>query len=897
MKLYLEYNNKSTQESVKGAFLRGSDPLLWLQEIDKWNMLEEEMEFYLLPQSIHTVQAAGLFIIFKNTSKVASIELLDPYTSVGQKLFIPVSTILAPKVSETELKHLLLWQYQIFHPSIGIIGLENKDKIELTDLFVYNDFIYADWSFAHPGIFNRPVFSEINIIQPTTEEMIESVKKEIGEKLLKDIPKKKGDGTSIADQIGDKIKWGILKGISSVMNVVAKILPEQGDNGTYNGNEGLLQKLQQWVMKNLGELDAKRNAEIRRLLNLFDENSNEALQYAIPLHSPYLNRGSRQISEKLTKRSLQFNLGKLGGGELVDGWEIGDHYNNLRTKYLRAAEKEIEKKDFKKAAYVYAHLLGDFHSAANTLEQGKMHREAASLYKDHLKNLAAAAECLERGGLYLEAIEVNKQLNKDEKVGDLYSIVKQHHNAEQHYEKYIATKISQNDYLDAGRVINEKLEQKERAKQIFLDGWVQTYQVEPCLKKYFDLVQATETEGSLKNSIRYVYTKHAPKHKKIPFLNVLEQVSKKNKDELLQSISQEIAYEIIHDEVANGNIQMLHRLKSFLPEDKLVGFDASRYASSNNSRLIKMTDKIITLDDTIKWIKCLAHKNQMLVIGIKDGFLHLARLNWYGNIEYYSWSNHVKTLTSFTFIDAPYYTNNILLHSTGVAPVTRKNLPKNKYFNDSLVVYCPIWLHKGTAQFIIDEDEAICKIEITRTSITLHYYTLDGTLKKSIPCIFEESLPELSHVTSNSLTINNKGYYYTYSQKAFFIVSKKGIANAFSFNTVIRFFSSSSGFSDFYIVVSTNSGCLLYKPSEGQLNLQGNFFAIELIPSAICFIAADSFIILEKTTSYLFKIVEGIPVKTGEYQADSKLIGAVSTSVRNQFALLEENGKITMYSF
>lgn len=893
MKLGLRYNS-NTHLPVTATCLRGADPLKWLQEINHWEMPLDEMDFFILPQSVQSVEASGLFIIFKDHTKAEKINLLEPYINAGQKLFIPASTEVTPQVSLSELDSLLLWDLQVFHPSIGIIGFEKMDNIDLADLFFYNQPSERDWSFAHPGIPDRPILNAIDVIQPTTEELIESVRKEIGQKDLKDIPKKKGDKISTVEKITDKVKWSLFKGTSSIMKFVNRILPESDGLANSSGSEGLLQRFQQWVMKSLGDLEAKRNDEIKRLLNLFDENTNEALQYAIPLNSPYLNRGSQQSSSTLSRNPLKFNLGKLGGGQFVDSWDVGDRYNDLRTKYLRAAEREIENKDFKKAAYVYAHLLGDYNSAANTLEQGNMHREAAVLYKDHLKNTPAAADCLERGGLYLEAIELNKELNKHEKVGDLYKIVDQDNNAELYYEKHIEAKISHNDYLDAGRVVFEKLDQKDRAKGMLLEGWQLSYQVEPCLKKYFDLIEETEEDGAVEKHIKKVFANHTGKHKRVPFLNVLEQVNKKKKDELLALTSREIAYEIVHDEAAQGNIQLLNRLKTFLPDDKLIGSDTSRYANNSNFKPAKPAAKILHLDTAIRWVTAVWHRNQFLAIGIKDNCLQMARGNWYGNIEYYSWTNPVKKFSRFTFINAPYYSNTILLHSTDTIPITRKNLPKNKYFNEPLTVYCPIWLHKGTAQYIINEERAISRIEIANNDMTLHYYTMDGALKNSIHCTFEGYTPQLSQVVSNPLMVSNKGYYYTYQEKDFIIVSEKGVAAAFTFNTVIRFFSGSSSLTDFYVVISTNSGCLLFKPFELNLNSQGSYFAVELIPTAIKFIASDKFVIIEKTTISLFQIIDDNPVHVQRYQTHTKVISAMSTTVRNQFALLEESGKITI---
>jgi hypothetical protein len=893
LKLQIRYKENG-HAPVHAACIRGKDPLIWLNQIDRWNIPPGELECYLLPASIQSIQAVALFVIFKDPVKAKALELSDPYTCVEHRLFIPCNAEIMPQVSRHEWRDILLWDKQVFHPIIGLIGFEPKDQIDLAELFLYDAPGVLDWSFAHPGIPSKPGLKEIIIAKQTTEELINSVKKEIGLKPLEDIPKTKEDEPSALGKILDTIKYGLFKGASVVLGAISNTLPEGNAGSEASGKGGFFQKLNDWLVRNLDELQKKRNDEIKRLLNLFDTNSNEALEYAIPLHSAYLNRGSQTVSTSLERRSTRFSLGNLGGGDVVDAWDLGDYYQDLRIKYLNAAQKAIENKDFKKAAYVYAHLLSDYSSAANTLEQGKMYREAAVLYKDHLKNMAAAAECLERGGLYLEAIELNKELVKYEKTGDLYKLINQEQSAEIYYEKHIEAKLSHNDHLDAARVIDEKLEQKERAQQVLLEGWGHSYQHESCLKKYFDLVLATEPDTAAVK-VKGIFEKSTPKHKRLPLLNVLEYLNGKKDDEALTETTKEIVYEIVHEEAESGNTQVVHNLKNFLPGDKLISGDTSRYVSQKPAKSVRsLTQDSFYLDQSIKWVAAVWHRNQFLAAGIKDSCLHMARGNWYGKLEYSSWTNAVKLHTRFTFVNAPYYSNSILLHSSAGLPVTRKNLPKNKYFNESLVVYCPVWLHHGTAQFIVDEDSNICRLDIENEAMTLHQYTADGELKKSVNCSFEGDMPPLGSMRSNPLLAKHNGFYYTYRENYFITVSDNGVAKGYAFDTLIRFFSASLSFTDFRIIVSTNKGCLLYKPSGLDLNMQGGFFAERMIPSFISFVQSDRFIIAEKMKASLFEIKDEMPHMVREYETHTAIIAALPTSTRSQFALLEVSGKITI---
>ena len=892
MELGIKYSNR-IQPPANAAFIRGADAKGWLTEIDSWDILFEELECYVMPTSLKDPETSGLFVIFKDAKRAKDIQLLEPYTCIENKLYIPVDTELVPQVTALELKELLLWEKQVLHPSIGFIGFEEKDRFDLSKFFEYNIIPATDWSFANPGAFTRPGFNQILVMQKTPEDLMSDIKEGVGEKPLNEIPIDPSKDPSALGKIFDGVKIVMLKGVLGLMRVLVKITPVSDAVGNSN-RVGTMERLVNWITQNLDELQKRRNDEIKRLLTLFDDDNDEALRYAIPLNSPYLDRGSAGVgSDRLTRRPSIFDLSSLGGGRVVDGWDLGNYYNDLRTKYLNAAKREIDNKNFKKAAYVYAHLLGDYSSAANVLEQGGMYREAAVIYKDHLKTLPAAAECLERGGLYSEAIEVFKGLERNEKVGDLYTKLQQQDKGVQYYEKFIEERISNSDHMEAARVINEKLDQLQRAKQTLLEGWKGYHLAEPCLKEYFNIVLNKEP-GNTEKELNEVFNKHTPRHKQVALLNVLEYVAKKNVSPKLAETTQDIAYEIIHKETDKGNSNVLASLRKFVPGDKLIGSDASRYATSNHVRKLKSgSPMVFHLDQNINWLQAVSHRSQFLALGIKDGSLQMVRGNWYGNVEYYSWSFVVKRGASFRFINAPYYSNSVIILSTDNQPITRKNLPRNKYFTEALAVYCPTWMHNTASQCVMNESQDICRLEITDQALTMHYYSLDGVLQKSINCVHESQLP-LTKGVARSEMINRDEYYYTYQNKEFLIIAASGIARIYDLETGIRHFAVSQPFTEFQLVISTIKGCLFCKPVKGELRIQGDFFAINLIPSITTFVGASLFVIAEKKRATLFEINDVLPNEIKHFDTHTRIVAVLPTGSRNQFALLEESGRFTM---
>ncbi|MET0392902.1 MAG: hypothetical protein ABW019_07160 [Chitinophagaceae bacterium] len=897
MNLYLRHNS-NLHPPPAAAFIRGAAAMAWLKEIDRWGLPAAELECYFLPESVQSPAPAGLLVIFKDAGKIKDIVIAEPYTCIGGKLYIPVDAELLPQVSAAEWQDLLVWERQVFHPSIGFVGFEKADQVSLSDLFSYSETSDADWSFAHPGLPDRPRLEEIRVERPSAEELIETIKEEIGQKPLEDIPADPAEESSALSRLLDRLKMGLLKGGLFAAAGLNRLMPEGNPSaGRHDpsGKPGFLQQLQEWLAQNLGKLQEKRDNEIGRLLKLFDENRDEALQYAIPLDSQYLKRGNQTGSGHLMRRSTQFDLDRLGGGEAVDYWDIGHHYHSLRTKYLDAAQKEIERKNFKKSAYIYAHLLADFNSAANVLEQGGLYREAAALYQDHLKNIASAAECLERGGLYHEAIELYDDMGRHEKAGDLYMRLQLPEKGEQQYEKYIAERLSQSEHLDASRVMTEKLYQTARGKQTLLEGWKESRQSEACLKGYFDMVLKKEEENTEKE-VREVFARHTTEHKRVSFLNVLEYVGKKKRDPELAATAQEIAYEIVHDETEAGRTAVLSTLKKFLPGDRLIGSDTSRYTTGMLSKATAQREPgIFHLDPSIRWLKAVWHRHQFLVVGIKNDCLHMARGNWYGNLEYYSWTNTVKPNIRVTLINTPYYSNTVLLHSSDGLPVTRKNLPRNKYFTEALLVYCPVWLHGSPAQCLIGEDKDFHRLALDNGALTLHHYSPNGELKRSVHCHGEEEERGWNHLPAHGYIAWHEGYYYTYSDKDFISISEAGQVSHHPLGTGIRFFAALQSFREFYIVISTNKGCLLCRTSHGKLLMGGDFFATDPIPSIIAPLSATLFVIAEKRKASLFGITNGYAVMISELEVRGNIIAVMPARNHNQFAVVEESGRISIH--
>src|ERR1700744_6224570 len=133
MLLELTYQDKA-QGPVLAAIIPGSDPMVWVAELSRWGLAPSELRCFILPESISQPGAGGLFVIFSNHKAAKNLLLQYPYMQPEDGFYIPVHSTLVPQLLPGELKSVKLWDIQVFHPAIGLVGFESKDELQLHSL-------------------------------------------------------------------------------------------------------------------------------------------------------------------------------------------------------------------------------------------------------------------------------------------------------------------------------------------------------------------------------------------------------------------------------------------------------------------------------------------------------------------------------------------------------------------------------------------------------------------------------------------------------------------------------------------------------------------------------------------------------------------------------------------
>jgi tetratricopeptide (TPR) repeat protein len=668
--------------------------------------------------------------------------------------------------------------------------------------------------------------------------------------------------------------------------------PAKGD-----GKPDLFGRMLNWMQEKIEDLERKRDSELKRLTDMFEKNVDEFLQYAIQLSSPYLNRGSASPSAHLKRNPLQFNPGRLGGGQAVDGWNLDNYYDDLQSKYVKAAHQAIANNDYKKAAYVYAHLLGDYLLAANTLKQGKHYREAAALYKDHLGSPDQAAICYEDGGLYMEAIELYLETNQHERAGDLYMQLDQKERAFTCYENCVDKAAVNKDYLEQSRIINEKIGDRPRAKNVLLEGWQDVKQPEACLTKYFDLL-ADDNKDQLHEEVKSFYAKGELENRKLSFLNVIEDVNKKYSSAVLESTCRNIAYEVVSEQVSTGDRASLHRLRNFIPNDQLLAPDCYRFIhTSKEAPKEEPPINNIKLMKEVVWKKVLVLQDQLLAWGVKSsGALIMARTDWEGYVEHFSWFVNLEPYHSFiTLADQP-NTNHIILYTRGIQ-YGDKPLPKNKYFRDELRVYQPPFLYPNAVGIGLYNGEIIT-LQRVGGEVLLNSYLLTGELKTSGRCTFKDPHFQIPPTNVNEL-IRCHDYYYLACDNMVLRISESGIIDVLFYSQgliqklVVRYIQYGLVLIGFY------SGDRAFFMNSAD-DYKADPFEVgenDVLIKDIAILTGNRYVVANEKKVQMYYDVEGnkSPELDWEHRVENKVAAVFQGPERHQLGILEENGQITFH--
>jgi tetratricopeptide (TPR) repeat protein len=906
MQLQLKYS-QHTNLPVSAAFVPGEQATDWFAQMDTWQTDLQTLSCYLLPHSVANNQASGLFVVFNGAAPAAQL-IRYPYSKLADKLFIPTNAILYPVTGTDELKKLLLWDVQVFHPHIGLVGFEARDKIELADFIDLPQPKHQNWHFAHAGLNPLPGLQMIGLEPDENADMLDTLKEDVGSVPLSQIPDVTEEGESPASKNIKKVTNAVamvglffLLALAFIGKIIFTVLPAIfpiSASANRRPKKGLLRELEDWVNRKITDLQKQRDSELNRLMDLFDKDADEALKYAIPLSSPYLNRGTTPQLGKLSRRTLDFNLGGLGGGSRVDGWDLGEYRQLLYKKYEQSANEAIAAGNFKKAAYIYAHLLGNFHLAANVLQQGKLYREAAAIYKDHLNNKAMAAECLEKGGLLTEAIPLYIELDNPEKVGDLYNQLGQRDKALKYYDEKVSRLTAVKDYRQAAKITLDKIEQKDAALNLLMTGWQDTNNPEACLAEYFNLVHDPES-NTLPQEVRRVYANHVPRLKKSPFLNVLADTSKKYNNRELEATTLNIAYEIISVQITLGEMGGLKLMNKFVPGDRLLAADANRFINSERE-LPAINNKVTYLNiiSNFKNIDLVVYHDQIIAIGEKqeDG-LHLIRANWEGKANYEFLFKTLRGPKEYWLMADAVLSNMVMIVGRNVPVHINKELPEYTYFERSLNLQSLNWLDERTLGCCFNGN-GITMLYCYDEGVSISNFSMDGESKNTFACKLkgEPIKMDMPGINPPSMFFSKGDFVYYCYESLLFRIHIAGETELLNVESNIIKFDVTSYHAAQKIALLTEDGCVIVKPTIKELKISSPIFAQNTEATDIKLLTDNKLVLAGGNQAMVYDISDDTPRLIATLATENRIERIIAIPKRHHCAFLEADNRISVYN-
>jgi len=428
------------------------------------------------------------------------------YRCVADRLFLPIDAELTPHVSDAELRGLLPSDSSsvlVWHPSAGLIQFESDQIPNVADLLRVPTIAETHWNDAK---FGETLNDRIRSLNPEAPESLLDILQQGQD----DIGKDAGD-ISKAPPSPDEVRHPKLNdAIRAVQRMFAKgifgitsRLPERP------GGSQALAKLHQWaasilsglaagaaagagaagqqIQRASGHLSSQRENELKRLLHLLSNDPDQGLRYALPLHGSS-HRGQAIPSGRLAERTPNFEMGQLGGAGPADGWELPWEYHvKLMQSYRDLAQREMRLANHRRAAYIYATLLGDLNAAATALEAGSLHRDAATIYQKHLNNPLKAAECLRNGGFWEDSLVIYRGLGRWIEAGELHLKLDQPNEARIMFSNEIRSCEARRDFLKAGELADQRLQDPEQAAALLTKGWELNSSAEKCFRGLLNL--------------------------------------------------------------------------------------------------------------------------------------------------------------------------------------------------------------------------------------------------------------------------------------------------------------------------------------------------------------------------------------------------------------------------
>lgn len=386
---------------------------------------------------------------------------------LGPQLFVPVDAVLQPALLADEAAALTRQRGLVFLPGGRVLAYDPNDPVGPEMLVAAPRRPPRTWRPPSIELELPARLQEIRLDVPESalEELLNHGQGDIGTETPRP------PDASPTRQWLSKLLFGLGKGVTGMGRSLSV-------RGLARLGAGWMAAALQMAPRLTEELIGKQEAALRELLRQFREgNTEQALRQALPLSGADNNRlGLPAANPILPMQNILYSLASLlggGGRGPVSVWYGPiDLHVELSREYLKQANLAMERGDFRRAAYIFGRLLGDFRQAAAALERGGLYRDAAILYERKLLVPLSAARCYEAAGDHDRALQIYRSIGEYEKAGDLLVRLGEPDRALVDYLAAAEKLIRQQRALHlAGDLLLNKAQREDLALENYQAGW------------------------------------------------------------------------------------------------------------------------------------------------------------------------------------------------------------------------------------------------------------------------------------------------------------------------------------------------------------------------------------------------------------------------------------------
>jgi len=516
-----------------------------------------------------------------------------------------------------------------------------------------------------------------------------------------------------------------LRAAAGMVNWLAANLPSVGRPAARpprtQNRSTWIDRLQQWATRVFStEWQSARERELARLMKMLQDDPDRGLKYALPMGTE-AGRGIAPPSKQLAPHDVDFRQGAKGGP--ADYWHVPpEMLKQMTARYHELATREIRLGRHRRAAYIYAELLGDLTSCAAALKSGGYYREAAVVYEERLNRPRDAAQCLEEGGAWDEAIALYEKLNDFQKVGQLYRKIERHDEAEIAYRKAVDERRRHGNLLAAAKLLDEELREPDEALAVLHSGWPGSPQAQQCLCQEFRLLGREGRHDAAGGRVAELREQPLGPERIAALSAVLADLAGEYPDAGVRAHAADITRVVVSRRLVEStkakvapDRRLLQAIERLAPEDRLLLRDCERYLRAAETQVLEPARRKSTgtngpelihtkrLPPGIEWVRAAGTNGCYFAAGYRDQDLILVQGIWnaiYRPEVRVEWKSPILNRQPVLLSPSPNDEHEIWVHLVNGPPLPSRQLPASDSFPKKLFAQTPPWSERETVAIV-----------------------------------------------------------------------------------------------------------------------------------------------------------------------------------------------------